>query len=341
MTESSGAGNVAASADASSRDRFGEAHRADRPDEPVDLGVDRGRHPRMRVAERGHGDPVGEVEVRLAVRVVQAVAVAVAPVAGEVAAEDGRQVRGGLHGPRVQRPAGAPRSGSVAGTSGHPATIGCMVEFTLSDENRLVQQSARAFAEAEILPVHPRVGREGRGPPRGLREDGRARLPGRADPRGVRRVGDGLHQLRDPVRGAGACRHLVPCRPERPCRAQLARAPPVGDRGAAPALARPAGARREARHVRTDRARRRHRRRQPGDDRPTRRRRVPAQRPEDLDLTRRPRRPFPRVRLGGPVEEAQGRDRVHARARDARPDDGHAPRQARDPGRQHRDHQPR
>ena len=27
-----------------------------------------------------------------------------------------------------------------------------MVDFTLTDENRLVQQSVRAFAEAEILP---------------------------------------------------------------------------------------------------------------------------------------------------------------------------------------------
>ena len=42
-----------------------------------------------------------------------------------------------------------------------------------------------------------------------------------------------------------------------------------------------------------------------------------------------------------PSEEAQGRDGVPARARDARPDDRHAPRQARDPGRQHRADQPR
>ena len=40
-------------------------------------------------------------------------------------------------------------------------------------------------------------------------------------------------------------------------------------------------------------------------------------------------------------EEAQGRDRVHARARDGGPDHRHAPRQARDPGRQHRADQPR
>ena len=45
--------------------------------------------------------------------------------------------------------------GPTAGTTGGPATIEPMVDFTLTDENRLVQQSARAFAEAEILPVHP------------------------------------------------------------------------------------------------------------------------------------------------------------------------------------------
>ena len=42
---------------------------------------------------------------------------------------------------------------------------------------------------------------------------------------------------------------------------------------------------------------------EPRDDRPPRRRRVPPQRPEDLDQPRRPRRPLPRVRLGRPVEE--------------------------------------
>ena len=51
------------------------------------------------------------------------------------------------------------------------------------------------------------------------------------------------------------------------------------------------------------------------DDGPPRRRRVPAQRPEDLDQPGRHRRPLPRLRLGRPGEEAQGRDRVHARAR--------------------------
>ena len=52
ITESSGAGKVAARSRREARDRLGEADRVDRPDELVDLGVDRGRDPRMGVAER-------------------------------------------------------------------------------------------------------------------------------------------------------------------------------------------------------------------------------------------------------------------------------------------------
>ena len=64
MTESSGAGNVAASVVGQAADRLGEADGRDRTDQPVDLGVDRRRHPRMGVAERGDRDAVGEVEIR-------------------------------------------------------------------------------------------------------------------------------------------------------------------------------------------------------------------------------------------------------------------------------------
>ena len=131
-----------------------------------------------------------------------------------------------------------------------------MVDFTLTDENRLVQHSARAFAEAEILPTSASGTRTARSTARSSR-----RWPSWASSarrsRGVRRRRDGLHQLRHPVRGARAGRHRVPGRPERPRRPQLAGPPAMGDRGAAPALARPAGARREARDIRPDRARRR------------------------------------------------------------------------------------
>ena len=93
-----GSGRVAASIVRQARDRLGVADRAGRPDQPVDLGVDRGGDRRVVVAEGGDGDPVGEVEVRLAGRVVQAMALAVAPAPLEVAAEDRRDV-----GRRVRR----------------------------------------------------------------------------------------------------------------------------------------------------------------------------------------------------------------------------------------------
>ena len=88
----------------------------------------------------------------------------------------------------------------------------------------------------------------------------------------------------------------LPGGPERPRRPQLADAPAVGDRGAAAALPRAPGARREARHVRPDRAGRGHRRGQPRDDRPARRRLVRPQRQQDLDQPGRPRRPLPGLR---------------------------------------------
>ena len=150
MTESSGAGKVAARARGQLADRRGEADRVDRADQPVDLGVDGRGDPRMRMPERRDRDAVGEVQVRPPVRVVQAMPFAVTPVAHEVAAEDGGQVRGGLHRGRVpRRVLAAPDAPARPGPAAYDAA---MVDFTLTDENRLVQGSVRDFAEAEILP---------------------------------------------------------------------------------------------------------------------------------------------------------------------------------------------
>ena len=57
---------------------------------------------------------------------------------------------------------------------------------------------------------------------------------------------------------------------------------------------------------------------------------------EALDQPGRRRGPLPRVRDRGPGEEAPGRHGLHPRARNGGPLDRHAPRQARDPCRQHR-----
>src|SRR5687768_416504 len=48
--------------------------------------------------------------------------------------------------------AGVYRPGQRGGGVHGRVRCGHMVDFTLTDENRLVQQSVRAFAEAEILP---------------------------------------------------------------------------------------------------------------------------------------------------------------------------------------------
>ena len=168
----------------------------------------------------------------------------------------------------------AARGGRIGGdrSRGPPSAV---IDFTLTDENRLVQQTPRERSPRPRSCPHIREWDE-----RGevhrevfakMAEQG---FLGAPIPERVRRRRDGLHQLRAAVRGARAGRHRVPGRPERPRRAQLPDAPPVGDRGAAAALARAPGEGREAGDVRADRARRRHGRREPRDDRPARRRLV-------------------------------------------------------------------
>ena len=190
-----------------------------------------------------------------------------------------------------------------------------VIDFTLTDENRLVQQSARAFAEAEILPHIRDWDERGEVHREVFARMGELGFLGAPIPEAYGGAGMDYISFAHPVRGARAGRHRLPRRPERPRRAELADPAPVGDRGAAPALPRAPGAGREAGHVRADRARRGHRRRQPPDDRPPGRRPVPAQRPEDLDQPGRPGRPLPRLRDRRPGEEAPRRHRVHRRAR--------------------------
>ena len=171
-----------------------------------------------------------------------------------------------------------------------------MVDFTLTDENRLVQQSVRAFAEAEILPyirdwdekgeVHREVfakmgelGFLGAPIPEAYGGAGMDYLSfailceelERADTsfRVVQSVHVGLNSLALLQWGTEEQRQrwLVP----------QAR----GEKLATFGLTEPG--------VGTDAA-------NLADDRPSRRRRVPAQRPEDLDLAGGHRRPFPRLR---------------------------------------------
>ena len=118
----------------------------------------------------------------------------------------------------------------------------------------------------------------------GLRQRGlwrqRQAVPGCADPGEVRRAEAWTTSACSSCARLRACRHRVPGRDERPCRAQLAGPPAIGHRGAAHTLARAAGEGREARDVRADRAGRRYRRGQPRDHRPAATATLPAQRPK-------------------------------------------------------------
>ena len=171
ITESSGSGNVAASSVARSVIGSVKPSALIGPDQPVDLGVDRRRHARMAVAQRRDRDPVREVEVGLAVGVVQPVALAVAPRALEVAPEDGRQVRAGVEGHgrsgllvggvgRVYGArSGAPRAPAPPGILGSPASPrlapvpGLDCEEPTMSKLRLGVIGAGAWAMAQHLPA--------------------------------------------------------------------------------------------------------------------------------------------------------------------------------------------
>ena len=190
-----------------------------------------------------------------------------------------------------------------------------MVDFTLTDENKLVRESVRAFAEAEILPYIREWDEKGEVHREVFAKMGELGFLGAPIPEAY--GGAGM----DYISFAILCEEL-----ERADTAfRVVQSVHVGlnslallQWGTEEQRQRwlvPQARGREARDVRADRAGRRHRRRQPRDDGPPRRRRVPAQRPEDLDQPGGHRRPLPRLRDRGPGEEAQGRDRVHARAR--------------------------
>ena len=190
-----------------------------------------------------------------------------------------------------------------------------MIDFSLTDEQRLVQQSARAFVEAEILPhirewdekgevhreVFERMGELGfLGAPipeayggAGMDYISFALLCEeleRADTafRVVLSVHVGLNSLTLLQWGTEdqKQRYLVP----------QAR----GEKLATFGLTEPG--------VGTDAG-------DLADHRPARRRPLRPERPEDLDQPGRHRRPLPGLRHGRPREEAQGHHRVHRRAR--------------------------
>ena len=97
-----------------------------------------------------------------------------------------------------------------------------MIDFTLTDEQRLVREAARAFVEAEILPHIREWDERGEAHPEVFAKMGELGFLGAPIPERYGGAGHGLHQLRAAVRGAGAGGHGVPRRPERPRRASTA-----------------------------------------------------------------------------------------------------------------------
>ena len=88
-----------------------------------------------------------------------------------------------------------------------------MVDFALTEENRLVRDAARAFAEAEILPHIREWDEKGEVHREVFAKMAELGFLGRADPGALRRRRHGLRLVRAAVRGARAGRHRVPGRP--------------------------------------------------------------------------------------------------------------------------------
>ena len=233
-----------------------------------------------------------------------------------VASIDGVALPGGA---RPAHPRGAaglrrrPRRRARAAAETEPnftATERQGMDFNLSDEQKLIAETAREFADREILPQRARERPRRTLRPRAGPQARRGRLP-RPDPRRkIRRPEPRLHRLRADRRSDRPRRLL---RPHRRLRADLAGRlgdRKMGDGGAEGTLAAGPLQRRGPRLLRPDRARHRLRRRQPAHPGDEDRLRLVDQRPEDVDLTRQRRRVRPDLRPDRPGEEAQGPRRL-------------------------------
>ena len=176
--------------------------------------------------------------------------------------------------------------------------------FDLSDEQRLISETARDFADNEVVAAGPRERPRRALRPRAgpaARRDGLPRRPGR---RGVRRPRARLRLLRADRRAGRPRRQRRADRDLGPDLARLRLDRALGQRGAEAALAAAALLRRAVRLLRADRARLRLRRRLDAHPRRADRRRLADQRPEDVDLARQRRRRRAGLRPDRPREGA-------------------------------------
>ena len=193
-----------------------------------------------------------------------------------------------------------------------------MVDFQLSDENRLVQQAARAFAEAEILPhirewdekgeVHRELfakmaeqGFLGAPIPEAWGGAGMDYLSFAILCEELERADTAFRVVQSVHVGLNSLALLQWATDEQKRRWLVPQA--KGEKLATFGLTEPG--------VGTDAANLATTARRDGDA-------LPPQRPEDLDQPGRPRRPLPRLRLGRSLEGLARRDGVPARARDGR-----------------------
>ncbi len=185
-----------------------------------------------------------------------------------------------------------------------------MINFELTEEQRLLEQSVREWGAREVAPKHSRS--RSRTPVRQVadhrrHEDARSARHLRAA--AVRRRRDGLPGARHRQRGARIRRHLVARDHVGARRPQLPVAAHLGHRSAEAEISRAAGAGREARDLWPDRAVGRQRRARHSDDGREEGRSLGAQRREDVDLARRRRRQLPGVCLVRCREEEAARSR--------------------------------
>ena len=192
------------------------------------------------------------------------------------------------------------------------------MNFELSEEQIQVRDMVREFAAREVAPHIQEWDAKGQFHREVLTKMGELGILGLPIPEELRRLRLRLRQPCPGLRRARVRRHLPARCDERPRRAQQPGAAPVGDRGAEAALADPAGPRREARHLWSDRAERWQRCRLHRDHRHPRRRFLHPQRRQDVDLAGRCRRSLPRLRQHRPLAEAPRPDCLHRRARHGR-----------------------
>ena len=243
---------------------------------------------------------------------------------------DSVQLRAGPVAPR-----GAGRADRARSPPSSAAEAVLVIELT--DEQRLIQETARDFVDNEVIPqgarLRPRreVRHRARAP---ARRDG---LPRRAGRRGVRRPRARLHRLRADRRGGRAaatprCGPCVSVQTSLVCGSIERWGTEEQKQRWLPRLT----AGRGVRLLRAHRARHRLRRRQPAHAGGEDRRRLADHRRQDVDLARQRRRGRADLRPDRPREEAQGPRLLPGPDRLRRLLDPGDPRQARPAGLRHR-----